>query len=146
MKSSQIFNKLWQQHCENLKDETVTMEMLFEIWSQICESLMSVNKKFHDGEMQLMEVDKYVKMFKTDYTVLEDEFTLLSNYFDGATNHKLGVVINKVKSYKKLFEARQAAGAILDLQRALDLQGDFSEVERIKKVRVHILVRMFHAR
>ena len=142
MKSSRIFNLLWQKHCEKLKDEIVTMEMLFDIWSQICDSLILINQKFHDGEMQLREVDKYVEMFKTDYTALEDEFTLLSNYFDGATAHlvqerkKLGVVINKVKSYRKLFEARQAAQAILDLQKALNLKGGFSEVERIEKVRV----------
>ena len=144
MKSSRIFNKLWHEYSEKLKDEVVTMEKLFTTWSQICESLMTINKEFHDGEMQLVEVDKYVKMFNTDYTVLEDEFTLLSSYFDSATAHlerkKLDVVMKKVKSYRKLFDARQAAQAIVDLQKALNLQGDFSEVDRIKKVRVYFCI------
>ena len=144
MKSSRIFNKLWHEYSEKLKDEVVTMEKLFTTWSKICENLMTINKEFHDGKMQLVEVDKYVKMFNTDYTVLEDEFTLLSSYFDSATPHlerkKLDVVMNKVKSYRKLFDARQAAQAILDLQEALNLQGDFSEVDRIKKVRVYFCI------
>ena len=76
-----------------------------------------------------------------DYDALEEEIVLLSRYFNGTrhldqTKKKLGAVIKKVKNYKKLFHDRQAAQAILDLQKAMGLQGDFSQVEKIEEVRL----------
>jgi hypothetical protein len=49
----------------------------------------------------------------------------------------LAVRIRKVKRYKKLSDARQAAQAILDLQKVMGLKGDFAEVEGIKEVRLY---------
>ena len=146
IKSSRIFDKLWQKYGKNLRDEVVTMEIIFgKIWSKICEKLKSINQQFLDGEMQLNKVDKYLSMFEMDYDALEQEFMLLSRYFNDTTHFeqiekKLGVIIKKVKSYKKLFDARQAAQAILELQKAMDLKGDFSEVEKIEEVRLKYLV------
>jgi hypothetical protein len=141
IKSSQIFNKLWKKYGEKLKDKVVTMEIILnKIWSRICEKLKSINKKFLDGEMQLKKVYKYLDMFnKTDYNALEEEFMLLSRHFSGPTQldevtKKLGISIKKVKSYKQLFDAWQAAHAIQDLQKVMGLKGDFSEVENVKEV------------
>ena len=145
IKSSRIFNKLWKECGETLKDEVVTTEMLLKTWSNICEKLEAKNQEFLDGEMQLKKINKFVKMFGMDYTALKKEFMLLSRFFNGATTHldqvqkKLDHVITKVKSYRKLFDAQQAAQAILELREALDLQGDFSEVEKVKEVRVYIM-------
>ena len=144
IKHSQIFNKLWKEYGKKLKDEVVTMEIIFnKIWSRICEKLKSINKKFLDGEMQLKKVDKYLDMLnKTDYNALEEEFKLLSRYFTCPTQldevtKKLGISIEKVKSYRQLFDAWQAAQAIQELQKVMDLQGNFSEVENIKEVRLY---------
>ncbi len=146
LKRSQIFNALWGKYSEKLKDEVVTMEIIFsKMWSTIYGKLNSINQQFIDGEMQLKKVDKYLNIFKMDYNALEKEFVLLSRYFNGTrhldeTKKKLGAVIKKVKSYKKLFHAQQAAQAILDLQKAMGLEGDFSQVEKIKKVRLKYFV------
>ncbi|CAB4043244.1 Hypothetical predicted protein, partial [Paramuricea clavata] len=136
IKSSQIFNILWKKHGEKLKH--VTMEIIFsKIWLRICDKLKSINQQFLDGEMELKKVDKYLDVFKTDYDALEKEFMLLSCYFSDATRldkiNKLGNTIRKVKSYKKLFDARQAAHAILELQEVMGLEGDFSEIKRIEE-------------
>jgi hypothetical protein len=142
IKNSQIFKKLWQKYSEKLKDEFVTMEVIFtNIWSRILDKLKSINEQFLDGEMQLKKVDKYLVMCKTDYDALEEEFMLLSRYFSGTAHlgevkKKLGVSIKKVKSYKQLFDAQQAALAILELQEVMGLEGDFSQVEKIKEVRL----------
>jgi hypothetical protein len=142
MKYSQIFKKLWQKYGENLKNELVTMEVLFtKIWSRILDKLKSINEQFLDGEMQLKKVDKYLVICNTDYDTLEKEFMLISRYFSGTAHlgevkKKLGVSIKKVKSYKQLFDAQQAALAILELQEVMCLEGDFSEVENIKEVRL----------
>ena len=143
MKRSRIFNILWKKYGEKLKDEVVTMEIIFtEIWSKICGKLQSINRQLLDGEMKLKKLDKYLAMFKTDYVAFKEEFMLLSRYFNDTAMHldqieeKLGVRIRKVKRYKKLFDARQAAQAILKLQKAMGLTGDFSEVEKIEKVRL----------
>ena len=142
IKNSQIFKKLWQKYSEKLKDEFVTMEVIFtNIWSRILDKLKSINEQFLDGEMQLKKADKYLVMCKTDYDALEEEFMLISRYFSGTAHlgevkKKLGVSIKKVKSYKQLFDAQQAALAILELQEVMGLEGDFSEVEKIKEVRL----------
>ena len=143
IKDSHFFKKLWEKHgrkwCD--RDDVVTVELLFTIWSKICLKLKSKNQRFVSGEMQLKKIDKYVKTFK-DYKALEEEFVLLSSFFSDTTTHldqvkqKLGLVINKVKSYKNLFNTQQAAQAILELQIALDLQGDFSEIKGIEEVRL----------
>ena len=143
IKDSQIFKKLWQKYGRKLRDDdiVITIEKLFMTWSKICEKLASKNQEFLSGKMQLKKIDKYVNMFASNYTALEDEFALLSRFFYdaktqlGQVKKKLRLVIEKVKSYRKLFQTRQAAQAILKLQEALDLQGDFLEVERIEKVR-----------
>ena len=143
IKYSQIFKKLWQKYGEKLKNEVVTMEVIFnKIWSRILDKLKSINEQFLDGEMQLKKVDKYLVMCKTDYDALEEEFMLISRFFSGTAHlgevkKKLGVSIKKVKSYKQLFDAQQAALAILELQEVMGLEGDFSEVENIKQVRLY---------
>ena len=142
LKGSQIFNNLWQKYGGSKRDSVVSMEMIFTIWSKICDKLQSKSQEFLDGEMQLQEVDKYIKMFDNDYKALEDEFIFLLKYFGGETTvldyvkEKIWSVISKVKSYKKLFDCRQAAQAILELRKRFDLQGDFSKVEEIEQVRV----------
>jgi hypothetical protein len=140
MKRSRIFNVLWKKCGEQLKDKVVTMEIILEeVWLRVCDELQSINQEFLDGEMLLRTVDEYLSMFQKNYNALEEEFILLSKYFNSTTHllqikQILELRIMKVKSYKKLFDARQAAQAILKLQKALGLEGDFSEVERIKEV------------
>lgn len=137
---SRFFKNLWQKYGGSLRDNVVSVDMIFTVWSKICMKLDTRNQEFLNGNMQLKKVDKYIKMFQMDYKALENEFMLLSKYFGDKTTQldevkkKLGLVIDKVKSYEKLFDTQQAALAILELREALDLQGDFSEVERIKKV------------
>lgn len=143
IEDSHFFKKLWKKHGRKWRgrDDVVTVELLFTIWSKICLKLKSKNQRFVSGEMQLKKIDKYVKTFK-GYKALEEEFVLLSSFFNDTTTHldqvkqKLGLVINKVKSYKNLFNTQQAAQAILELQIALDLQGDFSEIKGIEEVRL----------
>ncbi len=141
LKRSRIFNALWKKYGEKLNnEEAVTMEIILnKMWSRICDKLNSINEQFIDGEMQLKKVDKYLNIFGMDYNALQEEFMLLSRYFYGTRhldqiNKKLRAVIKKVKSYKKLFHAQQAAQAILDLQKAMGLEGDFSQVEKIEEV------------
>ena len=142
LKGSRMFNNLWQKYGGSIRDSVVSVEMIFTIWSKICDELQSKNQEFIDGKMQLQKVDEYIKMFKNDYKALEDEFMLLSKYFGDETTkldhvkEELGLVINKMKSYKKLFDTRQAAQAILELRERLDLKGDFSDVEGIEQVRI----------
>ena len=144
IKDSHFFKKMQEKYGRKFRDNVVTMELLFTIWSNICQKLESKNQKFVDGEMQLKKISNYVKMFSMDYKALEEEFMLLSSFFSGATRldqlkKKLGLVINKVKSYKKLFNTQQAAQVILELQKALDLQGDFTEIKGIEEVRLYSL-------
>ncbi len=146
LKRSQIFDVLWKKYSKKLKDVVVTMEIILDkIWLRVCEELQSISKKFLDGEMELKKIGDYLSMFKMNYNALEQEFILLSLYFNGRTHldqikKKLGVVIKKVK---KLFDPPQAAQAILNLRRSVGLEGDFSEVERIEKVRQYVLSVMF---
>ena len=149
IKSSLIFKTLWEKHGGELKDEIVTMEVIFEnIWSPICNKICEINKQFLDGEMELKEVDEYLKICE-DYDAMEREFILISRFFNETVNlegvkKKLKSIMGKVKSYKKLFEARQAAKAIIQLQNRMGLKGDFSEVKWIKEVGLFFLCNFFN--
>jgi archaellum component FlaC len=147
IQDSRIFQDLWKKYGENLNggDEEVTMEMIFsELWSRICEELQEICRQFRDGDVKLKKIEEYLDMFKMDYDAVVDELVLLSRYFNGAgqlnkrkldqIKNKLAGIMEKVKSCKKLFNARQAAEAILNLQDVMGLTGDFSQVKSIEKV------------
>jgi hypothetical protein len=145
IKYSRIFDKLWRKYGEKLKDKVLTMEVIFEnLWLPVCEKLMLINQQFLSGDMLLKDIDKYLKLFDTDYEALEEEFLLLLTFFSDDTasyvnnevKRKLGAIIERVKNYKKLFDARDAAQAILSLQEKIGLKGDFSAIEHLEKVSV----------
>ena len=136
IKRSQIFSVLWKKSSEKLKEEVVTMEMIFNVWSTTCGELKCINQHFLDGVIQLKKIDKYLVIFGYDYDALKEEFMQLSKYFLGTADldevkKKFSSKIEKVKSYKKLVDARQAAQAILDLRDELGLEGDFSRIEQV---------------
>ena len=141
IRNSVNFKRLWEKYCGKLKGEIMTTEIIFnKIWSPICEKLLELSKQVLDGEMELKKVDKQLKIFE-DCDAMEQEFILLSRSFNAVAKMErvkktLKIVISKVKSYIKLFEAREAAKAILLLQTRLGLEGDFSQVERIEEVRL----------
>ena len=142
IKNSRIFDKLWRKNGGKLKDKVLTMEEIFEnLWLPICDQLMSINQQFLSGDMLLKDVDKYLKLFDTDYQALEKEFLLLSSFFSDNTTfnvnevkRRLGTKIERVKSYKELFDARDAAQTILLLRQKIGLEGDFSEIENLEEV------------
>ena len=149
IKSSLIFKTLWEKHGGELNDEIVKMEIIFEnIWLPICKKISEINKEFLDGEMELKKVDEYLNICK-NYDAMELEFILISRHFNETANlekvkKKLKIIMGKVKSYKKLFDARQAAEAIMQLQNRMGLKGDFSEVKWIEEVRLFHLCNFFN--
>lgn len=99
---------------------------------------MTIKETFVNGEMQIKKVLKYLEIFRSDYADMQKEFELLLSFFgeEKAIQKKkaLRVRIEQVKNYKKLFNANRAAKSILELQTAMELTGDFSEVESIAEV------------
>ena len=141
IKDSRIFNVLWKEYGESLKDEVVTMEIIWcQMWSRICEELRSICKQFYNGEMKLRKVDEYLDIFKNDNDAIINEFIQLSEFFNpnmgqlDQIRKQLEDIIEKMKSYKKLFNTQQAADAVLRLQKVMGLEGDFSQVRSIEKV------------
>ena len=140
LQKSRIFTSLWDQYGEELKDEVVTIKIIFnQVWSRICEELKLICQQFYDGEMKLQKIDEYLDMFEMEYDAVVEEFMLLFGYFNGPSQleqikKKVVDLMKKVKSYKKLFNAQQAAEAFLRLQKVMSLEGDFSQVENIQKV------------
>ena len=151
IQDNRIFQVLWRKYGENLEEdhEEVTMEIIFsQMWSRICEELQEICRQFRDGDVKLKKIEEYLDMFKMNYDAVVDELVLLSRYFNGTgkldernmdqIKNKLAGIMEKVKSYKKLFNARQAAEAILNLQDVMGLTGDFSQVKSIEKVWLYI--------
>ena len=140
IKNSQIFRVMWEKYGKELKKELVTMEIIFsKMWSRICKELQLICQQFHDGKVKLREIDECLNMFKMDYDALIDDIILLSRFFKNTAQleqieNKLVDIMEKVKSYKKLVNARQAAHAIVNLENVIGLKGDFSQVRNIEKV------------
>ena len=144
VKRSRIFETLWQKYSNKLKDEEFTMDCFKEMWLKICNKLKLVNQQFLTGEIKLKKIDGYLNIFDGNFTDFEREFKLLSSVFRDTTRldqveKSLSGRMQRVKSYKKLSVARQAARAILVLQQKMGLKGDFSEVTKIEEVRVYVI-------
>ena len=143
-KGSKMFKDLWGKYGRKLKDEVVTMEIIFKnLWLPLCDELKLVIQQFLSGETSTEDINEYLKMFHTDYEALEQEFLLLSKVFIHGTEHHLDerkievkAAIHRVKKYKKLFDTREAAQVILLLQEKLGLKGDFSVVANLDKVSI----------
>ena len=140
IQTSRIFNELWKKY-QKLEYEKVTMTVIMEsMWGPINDKLVSIKKKFVSGEIQIKKVEKYLKMFNYDYPQLEKEFELLVEFFvlekaiSRSEKVQLRARIQQVKHYQKLFDAGLAARSILELRSAMELTGDFSEVESIAEV------------
>lgn len=139
IQTSRIFNDLWRSYSKKLR-EVATMELIFtNVWQTTREQLKTIKEQFLNGQMELTSVDVYLKMFKYDYEELQKDFALLfSNSNDTArsmnTRDLLGKRIQQVQDYQNLFNAGQAARAILKLKEDLGLEGDFEEVEHINEV------------
>lgn len=154
LKRSSMFVKLWSKYCKEVKEAVVTMEIIFDkIWSRICEKLKLISTQILNGEMQLRKLDKYLNMFGLNYTTLQSELIFLLRYFSGTTinlqnvKKDLDIIINKVMNYKKLSNTRQAAQTILQLQEAMGLRGDFSEVKKIaEEVRLYFYTPCIYMR
>ena len=141
IQNSRIFNDLWHEFCKKLQGSTVKLEDVVRLmWSPIRENLLSIKQQFISGEMQIKEVDVFLKTFKYKCDELEREFELLLvNFRDPETRlesqkHQLRFRIQQIKDYRKLFDAGIAARSIIDLKKAMNLTGDFSEVESIAEV------------
>ena len=140
IQTSRIFNELWKKY-QKLEYEKVTMTVIMEsMWGPINDKLVSIKEKFVSGEIQIKKVEKYLKMFNYDYPQLEKEFELLVEFFvlekaiSRSEKVQLRARIQQVKHYQKLFDAGLAARSILELRSAMELTGDFSEVESIAEV------------
>ena len=142
IKRSRIFRLLWQKKGEKVKDKVLTMEVIFDdLWSPICSKLVLINQQFLSGDMLLKDVDRYLKLCDLDYEALKNEFLLLSKFFSDGTSFyvneletELRVGVERVMNYKKLFDARDAAKAILLLRETIGLKGDFSAIKNLDKV------------
>ena len=142
IKSSRIFKKLWHKYRKDLKKEVVTMEMIYDnLWKPIRDQLCVVNQQFLSGDMLIKDVDKYLKLFDTNYEALGKEFLLLSKFFSDKTESDvnelkklLGSKMERVKSYMRLFDAQDASQAIEALAERMGLKGDFSAIENLKEV------------
>jgi hypothetical protein len=160
IKCSKIFEKLWLKYGQCLKNEVMTMEIICEnLWIPIRSKLKALNEQFLSGDMLLRQIDKYLKMFRTDYDAMKNEFVLFSEFFrDNAVpkldelKKKLDERIERVKNYKRLFDARDAANAIEALGKKMSLKGDFSAINELKEVSlgtVHVACtvrkRAYHA-
>ena len=150
IKCSRIFGKLWPKYGEQLQNQTVTVKIIFhEVWLRIYHELNTESQQFLSGQMRLKDIDQYLKMFDLDYEALEKEFVLLSGFFSDKTTHldqvkkRLRKTIERVKNYKKLFDARDAAETILGLRKKVALKGDFSAVENLKQVRLLLFCACF---
>ena len=151
IKRSRIFRLLWQKKGKKVKDKVLTMEVIFDdLWLPICNKLVLINQQFLSGDMLLKDVDRYLKLCESDYEALKNEFLLLSKFFSDDTSFcvneletELRVGVERVMNYKKLFDARDAAKAILLLRETIGLKGDFSAIENLDKVSLFPALRVY---
>ena len=117
---------------KNSSNRSLTLaNICYEVWDPAFHYCQSLLDKLSDRSMKLAHIDRSFRQHERD---LEME---LINLFAGV-NACLGEkkreawikgVVRCVHDYWHLCNYRKAASAFLDLKRALNLQGDFRNVE-----------------
>ena len=105
-----------------------------KVWKPAFRNCQSLLQELHDHSMKLARIDVCFKQHEHD---LEMQLT---NLFVGVNaclceTNKSGAwirgVVRRIRIYWHLCNYRKAASAFLDLKEALNLQGDFTDVEKL---------------
>ena len=133
-----LFTKRWKvamnAAVENSTNTPLTLaNICSEVWDPAFRNCQSLLDKLHDRSMKLACIDRSFRQHGKD---LEMQ---LGNLFAGV-NACLGEkrggawikgVVRCIHDYWHLCNYRKAASAFLDLKQALNLQGDFRNVEKL---------------
>ena len=131
---SDLFTVEWTEAIKNITNSSLTVaDICSEVWDPAFRNCQSLLDKLHDRSMELACIDWSFRQHERD---LE---TQLMNLFAGV-NACLGEitsgawikgVVRCIYNYWHLCNYRKAASAFLDLKKALNLQGDFRNVEKL---------------
>ena len=134
---SRLFHAMWKQcipkAVEFCKDDPssrgiLTVDKVEEfLWTPAYRRWRGMWERILGGEISLQEVDERFDRFRSDPKTLEIEVGVVVACFSDGEDIDTSVRqrISQIKQYHKLREYKGAAIAILEFQKAMDLEGDF---------------------
>lgn len=135
---SRLFRDMWQQCIPRAvnfcKDEPgssgkLTVDKVQELlWTPAYRRWRGMWDRILGGEISLQEVDDRFDRFRNDPKILEIEIGVVMACFSDEEDIDTSIHqrVAQIKQYQKLRECEGAAAAILEFQKAMDLEGDFS--------------------
>ena len=135
---SRLFRDMWQQCIPKAvqfsKDEvgssgTLTVDIVQELlWTPAYRRWRSTWERILAGEISLQELDERFGRFRNNPETLEIEIGVVVACFSDEEEIDVSVRqrVAQIKQYHKLRGFEGAAGAILEFQNAMDIEGDFT--------------------
>ena len=134
---SDIFHKIWVNAMENALKRNPTMkieEVHDSVWKPAFSQCQSMLDQLYTKTMKLADIDRCFKQYQNQNLELQ-----LMNLFDGINaclgqqNDSVWIkqAVLHIINYWNLCNYRDAANTFLQLQSALNLKGDFGDVERL---------------
>ena len=134
---SRLFRDMWTEcipkAVEFSKDEAgssgkLTVDKVQEfLWTPAYLRWRGMWERILGGEISLQEVDKRFCRFRIDPKTLEIEIgVVVACFYDKEDiDHEVRQRVAQIKQYHKLKEFEGAAAAILEFQKAMDVEGNF---------------------
>ena len=134
---SRLFHAMWQQcipkAVDLCKDDPgssgkVTVDKVQELlWTPAYRKWRGMWERILGGEISLQELDERFSRFRKDLKSLEIEIGVVMACFSDEEDIETSVRhrVDQINQYHKLREFEGAAAAILEFQKAMDIEGDF---------------------
>lgn len=141
LKPSYLFHTIWQK-CEEkaaaiCRDDThlsgiLTLDAIHELlWTSSFERWQTLWERVRSGQISLREVDERFGKFRNEPERFDTEIgialKLLPDEQDGEA--VINGRVDQIKQYQKLRGCEDAAAAILEFQKAMELEGDFKVLD-----------------
>ena len=127
-----LFTKLWEARgleLKRVKGRTLTIpEVLEEVWEPVVYQWQILCQKLKKGDMLFSEFERFFR--NTDIENLRSELILIEK---GARARWIDERIDQIQKYRNLKSCEFGAEAILEVVKAFELKGDFSQIEEIWK-------------
>ena len=139
--NSTIFNSIWSSTmkcvCRSNPDMTIS-DVGPRVWEPTFVQCWQLLEELSSASITLASVDKNFKQYKMQTDNLKDQIYILSKGVSEclqvpSKSAWISNIVDQIIQYWSLCDHREAAKSFLRLRDALNLTGDFKDVERISE-------------
>ena len=145
--NSAIFNSIWStMKCAHRSNPDMTISDVGpRMWEPTFAQCQQLLEELNSASITLASVDKNLKEYRMEKNKLENELYVLSSGVSKCLQVPsnfawIRSIVDRIQQYWRLCDHREAANSFLRLRDALNLTGDFRDVEGISKEVIYFSV------